>query len=173
MLAKHSVPHRNICVSPWPKTPRINNNNNFSYQTIWRSSHFPGHSNRISCSKRTRTVIKPNSAAQHSCHYSCSLLIFSGLNKIPKNPYLLWEICCCMKCPVCLEAQKYLGTLSFWLTNTSDLLWFSRNQHWPSVAGPDRNDAAHTCPAGTVSTCLSAYKEEQHSNECGFMRIGS
>lgn len=61
-----------------------------------------------------------------------------------------------MKCPVCLEAQKYLGTLSFWLANTFDLLWFSSERHWSPLVEPDRRDGACTWAGGTMSTRLSA-----------------
>lgn len=72
------------------------------------------------------TVIKPNCDAYHNYHAG-SFLTFLALNKIHKSIFtvrdlLLHEMCACQ---VCLEAQKYLGAPSFWLTNTFDLLWLS------------------------------------------------
>lgn len=94
VLGKHGVPHRNICLSLWPKAN--NNNNNSKCQTIWQNLHFLGNGNWTS--RKKWTVIKPHCTAYHNYYYSCSFLIFSGLNKILKSLFtvgdlLLREMC--------------------------------------------------------------------------------
>ncbi len=75
------------------------------------------------------------------------------------------EMCACL---VCLEAQKYLGTLSFWLTNTFDLLWFSEKTGTGCYLLEQTGKMQIARALLAQSTLrLSAYKEEQPYNECG------
>lgn len=72
----------------------------------------------------------------------------------------------------CLEAQKYLGTLSVWLTNTFDLLWFSKKEGEKNSTScclleqTGKMQLARALLALSTQR-LSAYKEEQNCSECG------
>lgn len=99
-------------------------NKNQQQQQLKLSDHMVGltFGNGNWISRKKWTVIKPNCAAYHSYHYSCSFLIFSGLNKNSPNPYLLWETRCCVKCalsslfrsPEIFRDSVFLAPKHFW-----------------------------------------------------------
>lgn len=104
VLKKHYVPPQHICQTLRPK------NNIISIFTHMVTKAFSWKHQTAERHKR-QTVIKQNQGTYVYCH---TFFIFCRLNKIPPNTYLqlgdfsaAWQVCR----PICLEAQKYLGTL--------------------------------------------------------------
>ena len=94
-----------------------------------------------------------------------------------KNPYLLWETRCCVKCALSsLFSSPEIFRDSVFLGSQTLLICYGslEERHWLLlVRAYGERCKSHVGSLALSTPCLSVYKEEQQRGQRWFMRIGS